>query len=52
MNRATPILVIETDHLDYIRNPDDLKSVENRIRQALKLSPFQPELPIHLYGQS
>ncbi len=39
-----PVLLIETDHLDYVRNPNDLKIVENRIRQALRLPPFQSSL--------
>jgi deoxyguanosine kinase len=43
---TTPVLVIETDSLDYVRNPADLRQIENRIRQALKLAPFQPELPL------
>jgi len=41
-----PILTIDTDHLDYIHSQEDLKWVENRIRQALHLPPFQPELPL------
>ncbi len=43
---STPVLVIETHHLDYVRYPEDLRWVENRIRQALQLAPFQPELPL------
>ena len=42
----TPVLVIETSQLDYVRYPEDLRWVENRIRQALQLAPFQPELPL------
>ncbi len=42
----SPVLTIETDELDFVRNPDDLQLVENRIRQALQLPPFQPELPM------
>lgn len=41
-----PVLVIDTNHLDYVRYPEDLRWVENRIRQALQLAPFQPELPM------
>lgn len=41
-----PVLVIETNHLDYVRYPEDLRWIENRIRQALQLAPFQPELPL------
>ena len=41
----TPVLVIDTNGLNFVSEPDHLKWVENRIRQALKLPPFQPELP-------
>jgi len=44
--KAGPTLVIETNALDFVSNPDDLKIIENRIRQGLELSPFQPELPM------
>ena len=42
----TPSLVLDTDMLDYVRNPGDLDWVENRLRQTLRLPPFQPELPL------
>jgi deoxyguanosine kinase len=45
--RGSSVLPIDTNPLDYVRNPADLKWVENRIRQAMKLTPFQTELPIH-----
>lgn len=45
-HRGAPILPIDTNELNYVANPDDLKWVANRIRQALKLAPFQPELPL------
>lgn len=41
----TPVLALDTDELDYIRNPEHLKRVENRVRQSLQMAPFQPELP-------
>lgn len=41
-----PVLVIETNDIDFVRYPEDLKRVENRVRQALKMAPFQPELPL------
>ena len=47
-SQSSPVLVIDTNELDYTRKPEDLKWVENRIRQALKLSPFQAELPIQM----
>lgn len=45
---AVPVLAIDTNALDIVRNPDDLKSVEIRIRQALRMAPFQAELPLDL----
>jgi deoxyguanosine kinase len=44
--RRSPVLTIETNELDYVRRVEDLKFVEDRIRQALKTVPFQPELPL------
>ena len=41
-----PVLKIETDSLNIIQNPEHLKLIENRIRQSLNLSPFQPTLPM------
>lgn len=48
IRHASNVLAIDTNHLDYVRSTADLKWVENRIRQALKLSPFQTELPIRV----
>jgi deoxyguanosine kinase len=42
----TPVLTIETDHLNIIQNPEHLKWTENRIRQSLNMPPFQPALPL------
>jgi deoxyguanosine kinase len=42
----TPVLVIDTNTMDFVRRPADLQWVENRIRQTLQLAPFQPELPL------
>ncbi len=47
-HHGAPVLTVDTDELDYVRNPELLKLVENRIRQALRLTPFQPELPLGL----
>lgn len=44
----SPVLTVDTNTLDYVRRPEDLKWVENRIRQALKMTPFQPELPLEM----
>jgi len=43
-----PVLPVDTNSLDYVRHPQHLKWVEERIRQALKLSPFQAELPMDI----
>ena len=40
------VLTIDTDDLDYVRDTEALKYVENRIRQTLRLPPFQQELPL------
>ena len=43
---GTPVLSIDTNELNIVQNPEDLKYVENRIREQLQLSPFQPSLPL------
>ena len=49
LNYSTPnVLTINTNDLDYVRRPEHLELVEQRIRQALKLAPFQESLPIDL----
>jgi deoxyguanosine kinase len=48
IRHVSSVLTIDTNDLDYIRRLQDLKWVENRIRQSLKLSPFQAELPIQI----
>lgn len=40
------VLTVNTNELDYIRRVEDLKWVENRIRQGLKQVPFQASLPL------
>ena len=49
-SRRSPVLVIDTNELDFVRSSEDLGRVENRIRQSLKLPPFQAELPLHMSG--
>ena len=43
----SPVLSIDTDALNIVQNPEDLKYIENRIREHLQLSPFQPSLPFN-----
>jgi deoxyguanosine kinase len=47
---GAPVLTIDTNDLNYIANPEDLKWVENRIRQVLKLPPYQEHLPLVIEG--
>jgi deoxyguanosine kinase len=47
-NRRAPVMTVEVDHHDFLTNPADLHWIENRIRQWLKISPFQPELPLSI----
>ncbi|HNT74650.1 MAG TPA: deoxynucleoside kinase [Anaerolineae bacterium] len=42
--QTTSLLTIETDALDFVRNPDDFDDIENRIRAALT-GVHQPALP-------
>jgi deoxyguanosine kinase len=49
-NLNAPVLVIDTNQLNYVREPTDLKLIETRIRQALKMVPFQPELPLDAHA--
>ena len=41
----TPTLTIDSNSLNFVSHPEDLKLIETRIRQALKMAPFQAELP-------
>lgn len=44
-SRRSPVLLIDTNELDYVNDIRSLHLVEDRIRQALKLPPFQTEMP-------
>jgi deoxyguanosine kinase len=44
--RRSPVLVIDTNDLDFVRYPEHLNTMANRIRQALKQPPFQTEFPL------
>ena len=43
---GTPILVIDSNPLDFVRQAEHLKIIENRIRESLRMAPFQSELPL------
>lgn len=46
--RRSPVLVVDTNQINYVHRREDLAAVENRIRQALRMSPYQPELPLEM----
>ena len=41
---AAPVLTIEADDLDFVRSPDDLSAIQNRIRAKLGLGDYQQPL--------
>jgi deoxyguanosine kinase len=41
----SPVLKIDTTSLDFVRKPEHLRLIENRIRESLGVSPYQPRLP-------
>jgi deoxyguanosine kinase len=41
---GTPVLTIDTNPLDFVHSPEHLKLIENRIRETLGLTPYQPSL--------
>ena len=51
-HHGAQVLAIDTDELNYVNNPEHLKTVEYHIWQALKLAPFQPELPLGFMEQA
>jgi deoxyguanosine kinase len=46
VGESVTVLTLDTNELDYVRRVEDLKLVENRIRQTLKQVPFQATLPM------
>ena len=44
--RADAVLVIDTNHLDFVARAEDLAHVAERIRTTLGIPPYQPELPL------
>jgi len=40
------VLTIETDNLNFISKPEDLNFIINRVKEALRLSPYQESLPL------
>ncbi len=46
-SEGTSVLKIDTNPLNIVQNAGHLKWIENRIRETLRLSPFQPGLPLN-----
>ena len=44
------VLAIDTTDLDFVHQPDHLHGIIHRIRAALGIPPFQPELPFSRIG--
>jgi deoxyguanosine kinase len=43
---SSPVLIVDTNSLDFVSRPEHLAYITNRIRDALGIPPFQPELPL------
>lgn len=41
------LLVIESDQLDFVAKTEDLNFIQTRIRQTLRLAPYQESLPLN-----
>ena len=44
--RQKSVMVVDSNDLDFVHRNEDLDLIDNRIRQMLRLPPFQIELPI------
>jgi deoxyguanosine kinase len=40
-----PVLSIDTNHIDFVANPDDLNAIASEIRIAIEERAYQPQLP-------
>ena len=47
-HKGAPVVTFETDQLNFVHDPDQLRYVDNRIRQATRMAPFQTELPLKM----
>lgn len=45
-HRGAPVLAIDTTYMDFVRSPEHLQDIEQRIRRALRLPPYQSLLPL------
>jgi deoxyguanosine kinase len=46
VHRGPPVLKIDTNNLNYVAIKEDLDWVEKRVRQTLKMPPYQQQLPL------
>jgi deoxyguanosine kinase len=49
--RSSPVLAIDTNPIDIVHRPEHLRGIANRIRAALGIDPYQPELPFEGGGR-
>lgn len=42
----SPVLVVDTNSLDFVSRPEHLAFIANRVRDVLGIPPYQPELPL------
>jgi deoxyguanosine kinase len=45
-SHTSPVLVIQTDEMDFVSHNSDFDVIKARIVEALQEAPFQPQLPI------
>jgi deoxyguanosine kinase len=43
---GAPVLIVDTNSLNIVQNPEHLRLIGNLIRERMRLSPFQPSLPL------
>ena len=41
---TSPVLIIDSNEMDFVGNQNDFQTILSRIREALQLAPFQPQL--------
>jgi len=51
-HKGAPVVTFDTDQLNFVQDMEQLRFIENRIRQALRMAPFQAELPLEMNRES
>lgn len=51
-HESVPVLKVDTNNLNYVASKEDLDWVETQVRQALKMAPYQQELPLDETGNA